>query len=358
MSIAITLTPPTVVDEVYALADLLAGLQAPPGVPAKLWNSALLGPLTEFLSRPGKRFRAQLTRLAWTLAGRADNPPSDLPLVVELLHAGSLIIDDIEDGSLQRRGRAALHRLIGLPAALNLGNWLYFWPLDLLKQMDLPAAVELAATRVCLEAVRVCHVGQALDLAARIGELHSSEVITVCRAISEQKTGALMGLAAELGATASGADADTVRALRTFGERVGVALQMLNDLSELTGTAGPLKHPEDLTQGRITWPWAWAAQRLPAAQFDALQVRGANLSAGTGDAAVLARSLLAALGPDPQRPIRQLLEHAFLDLTDAVGDHPALEVVRSELDRLTRYDSKSVPQPVSQAIFATNTGDR
>jgi geranylgeranyl pyrophosphate synthase len=358
MSVAINLTPPTVADESDGLADLLAGLQAPAGVPMKLWNSAFLGPLTEFLSRPGKRFRGQLTRLAWTLAGRTDSPPSELPLVVELLHAGSLIIDDIEDGSLQRRGRAALHRLIGLPAALNLGNWLSFWPLDLLKQMNLPAEVELAATRICLDAVRVCHVGQALDLAAHIGELHPSEVITVCRTISERKTGALMGLAAELGATASGADTDFVRALRTFGERVGVALQMLNDLSELSGTAGPLKHPEDLAHGRITWPWAWAAQRLPAGQFDALQVRGANLATGTGDAAVLARSLLAALGPDPQWPIRQLLEHAFLDLTDAVGDHPALEVVRSELDRLTQYDSKAVVRPVSQATLAPNRSDR
>ena len=314
-------------------------------MPDELWESSFLGPLTEFLSRPGKRLRGQLTRLAWTLAGRMNDPPAELPLVVELLHAGSLIIDDIEDGSLQRRGRAALHRMIGLPAALNLGNWLYFWPLELLAQMDLPAAAELAATRVCLGAVRTCHEGQALDLAARIGDLHPAEVISVCRVITERKTGALMGLAAELGGTAAGADADTVRALRTFGERVGVALQMLNDLSEPMGTAGPLKHPEDLTHGRITWPWAWAAQRLPAAQFDALQVRGANLAAGTGDAAVLASALIAALGPDPQRPIRQLIEHAFLDLTDAVGDHPALAVMRGELDRLARHDSDPAARP-------------
>jgi geranylgeranyl pyrophosphate synthase len=336
MPVALSLTPPAVADETDTLADLLAELVPPPDVPAKLWDSALLSPLTEFLSRPGKRFRGHLTRLAWVLAGRNDHPPAELPLVVELLHAGSLIIDDIEDGSLQRRGRSALHRLIGLPAALNLGNWLYFWPFELLKHMELPAAVELAATRVCLDAVRVCHEGQALDLAAGIGDLHPSEVISVCRAVSERKTGALMGMAAELGATAAGADAGTVCALRSFGERVGVALQMLNDLSELTGTAGPVKHPEDLVQGRITWPWAWAAERLPAAQFDALQVRGANLAAGTGDAAALARGLLAALGPDPRRPVRRLLDDAFDGLTDAVGPHPALAGVRAELDRLER----------------------
>ena len=354
MPVAHTLTQLTSTDDTHTLADLLVGLHPPSGVPAKLWDSALLGPLTEFLSRPGKRFRGQLTRLAWTLVGRNDTPPAELPLVVELLHAGSLIIDDIEDGSMQRRGRAALHRLIGLPAALNLGNWLYFWPFDLLRQMALPTTVELAATRLCLDAVRVCHEGQALDLSASIGELHPSEVISVCHAISERKTGALMGLAAELGATVAGTNADTARVLRTFGERVGMALQMLNDLSELTGTAGPLKHPEDLIHGRVTWPWAWAAQGLPATRFDALQVRGANLAAGTGDAAVLASSLLAALGADPQRPIRQLLEQAFQDLTDAVGDHPALAVVRAELYRLTRYDSETAASRATPPI----TGDR
>lgn len=339
MPLTLTRNAP-VAAEADVLPDLLSQLHPPPGVPAKLWDAAFLGPLREFLARPGRRFRGHLTHLAWTLVGRSDSPPPELSLVVELLHAGSLIIDDIEDGSLQRRGHAALHRVVGVPAALNLGNWLYFWPFELLKQLDLAPGTELAATRLCLEAVRVCHEGQALDLAARVGDLHPSDVITVCRAISERKTGVLMGMAAELGATVAAQDADTIPALRTFGERVGMALQMLNDLSELTGTAGPLKHPEDLTHGRVTWPWAWAAQRLTATQFDGLQVRGANMATGTGDAAVLATALLSALGPDPNRPIHQLLEQAFLDLREAVGDHAELAVVRSELDRLTRYDSK------------------
>jgi geranylgeranyl pyrophosphate synthase len=331
MPVARPLIPPAV-----SPADVLGRVTAPPGVPRFLWESALVGPVGEFLSRPGGQFRGRLVRLAWALTGRPDEPPPELLWVVELLHAGSLIVDDIEDGSVQRRGKAALHRLVGVPAALNMGNWLYFVPFDLLRTAGLPLAVELAATRLCLDAVRVCHEGQALDLTARIGDLHPSEVISVCRAIGERKTGALMGMAAELGATAAEADADTADALRQFGERVGVALQMLNDLGELTGAAGPVKHPEDLTHGRITWPWAWAAERLPAAQFDALQVRGANLTSGIGDAGVLARSLLAALGPDPRAPVRRLLASAFDDLADAVGTHPALDGVRDELDRLER----------------------
>jgi len=127
-----------------------------------------------------------------------------------------------------------------------------------------------------------------------------------------------------------------IAAVHTFGIRVGVGLQMQNDLGELTGVAGPIKHPEDLVHGRITWPWAWAAERLPAAKFDALQIRGAKLAAGSGDAAALARDLLAALGPDPVGPVRATLAEAYRDLAVAVGPHPELANVRVELDRLTR----------------------
>lgn len=307
---------------------------APEGVPQPLWESALVGPVREFLSRPGKRFRARLVELSWCAAGRADAPPAALPLVVELLHAGSLIVDDIQDGSRQRRGRAALHHLVGVPLALNTGNWLYFWPLSLIRGLNLPASAELELQRRIADTLRRCHEGQALDLAGRVGELHPADIRGVTLTISARKTGSLMALAAALGAVAAGADDETVNALVGFGERLGVGLQMQNDLSGLTGAAGPLKHPEDLVHGRVTWPWAWAAERLPAARFDALQMRGAKLAAGTGDAAALARDLLAALGDDPGRPVREWLAAAVADLAAAVPAGLALDAVRAEVARL------------------------
>lgn len=338
MPVAVAVTPlPTA--EVDPLVGLLQGVcAAPPGVPARLWESALAGPATEFLSRPGKQFRSRLVSMAWALAGRCDAAPPSLPLLVELLHAGSLIVDDIEDGSVQRRGCAALHRMVGLPVALNVGNWLYFKPISMLRDLKLTPAVELELHRLVVEAVRRCHEGQALDLTARIGDIHPSEVRGLVGLISEWKTGSLMALAAGIGASAAGAGEGVVGTLRTFGERVGVGLQMQNDLSELTGAAGPIKHPEDLLNGRVTWPWAWAAERLPAWTFDALQVRGARLSDGVGDAASLARDLRAALGPDPLRPVREWLSGAFDDLQAGVGAHPALDRMKAELLRLeTRY---------------------
>lgn len=331
--------PTTTTAELDWLSGLLDELgDCPERVPAELWEAALAGPLREFLTRPGKRFRGQLTRLAWALADRRDQPPAALEAVVELLHAGSLIVDDIEDDSVQRRGRATLHRLVGVPVALNAGNWLYFRALSLLQTVGLPCAAELELHRRANAAVLRCHEGQALDLTARVGELHPADLGIVARAISEWKTGSLMGLAAALGAVAAGAPARLVDAVSDYGVRLGVALQMQNDLSELTGAAGPLKHPEDLLHGRVTWPWAWAAERLPASAFDALQARGARLTQGTGDAAALARDLLAALGDDPQRPLRQWLSDALADLRVVVGEHPALVAFNQEIERLVhRY---------------------
>ena len=329
-----TAAPPLTADP---LAGLLQAAATPPaGVPRRAWVQSLAGPLREYLARPGKRFRGRLTAIAWRAAGRAGEPPPQLPLLVELLHAGSLVADDIEDGSVQRRGRAALHRLVGLPVALNAGNWLYFTPADLLAAAALPPATELRLHRAVAAAVRAGHEGQALDLSARAGDLHPADLAPVALAVSERKTGALMGLAARLGAEAAGAAPDAVESLAAFGVALGVGLQMLNDLAELTGAAGPLKHPEDLVHGRATWPWAWAAARLPGGAFDALQARGARLADGHGDAAALAGDLLAALGPDPARPASDWLADALAQLESAVPAGPALDELRSEVDRLAR----------------------
>ena len=335
--------PRTATDPLAALLDRVA--VPPPGVPRRVWVKSLVGPVREFLARPGKRFRGRLVTLAWHLAGRQDEPPAELPLLVELLHAGSLIVDDIEDESVQRRGRAALHRLVGLPVALNAGNWLYFWPLTLLGDIGLTPAVELRLHRATSAAIRQCHEGQALDLTARVGDLHPDDLHAVALAVSERKTGGLMGLAAELGAAAAGADGATVTAAAAFGVSLGVGLQMQNDLAELTGAAGPLKHPEDLVHGRVTWPWVWAAERLPAQAFDSLQVRGAKLTDGHGDAAALARDLLTALGPDPAAPVRDWLAATFADLSGIVHASPALDEVRDEIARLERkYAEHDAPK--------------
>jgi geranylgeranyl pyrophosphate synthase len=258
-------------------------------LPRSIWERALFEPAREFLSRPGKSFRAHAVAAGWRMGGGdPDAVPVELPLLVEILHAGSLIVDDIEDGSTTRRGAPALHRLFGVPVALNTGNWLYFWPSVLLGRLGLPPAVELALHHDVQETLLRCHEGQALDLAARVDGLAQAVIPEVVACTTARKTGALLRLAMRLGATAAGAPGARVDEVGEVGLGLGIALQQLDDLGGLRGRRE--KGHEDLSGRRPTWPWAWIAGIASPAHF-------ATLLAGLdGDLDVLARDLARTLG--------------------------------------------------------------
>ena len=102
------------------LAEAPEDLRAGGTLDPKYLATALIDPAHDILGRPGKEFRSRMLESCWTLAGgEPGKHPERLPLVVELLHAGSLVIDDIEDDSQTRRGEPALHRSYGVPLALN-----------------------------------------------------------------------------------------------------------------------------------------------------------------------------------------------------------------------------------------------
>ncbi|HEY6877456.1 MAG TPA: polyprenyl synthetase family protein [Polyangiales bacterium] len=222
--------------------------------PAQL-ERALYASARDFLARPGKAFRARMVERCHQLAGGTRAPREALD-AVELLHAGSLIIDDVQDDAEQRRGAPAMHRTLGTPRAINLGNWLYF---EALARLD---ALPHTLARSAHHCLARCHQGQALDLSLRVGELRRSDVAALVRFVSALKTGALLGFAAELGATTAGASPELVANLVTFGERVGVALQMLDDLGSIACEARFDKGREDLRGQRPTWVWAWASEAL------------------------------------------------------------------------------------------------
>lgn len=305
-------------------------------VPERIWNSSLLGPLLELLSRPGKEFRSRLVEVAYDVGRAHDSPrmPEQLPLIVEILHAGSLIIDDIEDDSKYRRGKAALHLVVGLPLALNAGNWLYFMPHSVLEQMQLPAAAELELRRVIERGVLRCHYGQALDLGARLGSLSQREVHDVVSLSTRLKTGSLLELAAELGAAAAGASPDLHRELAIFGRSYGVALQMLDDVSGLFEERRAHKGHEDLLNGRPTWPWAWLSRRLDELSYSRLQHRAREVERRDLHPEVLAKALREQLGTSPYRSIHQQLSQALARLEQHVDSHRKLDPLADEIERL------------------------
>jgi geranylgeranyl pyrophosphate synthase len=308
-------------------------------IPEHLWDAALVGPLTDFLGRPGKEFRARLVHLGWQLSGRSNAPPAELPLIIEALHSGSLIVDDIEDESNQRRGAPALHCRYGLPRALNAGNFLYFWALELLSRLGLPPITELALHRAFSRTLLACHQGQALDLSVDVTQLEQSEVLPTVSAVTRLKTGKLCELAAQMGALAAGASQSKAQAIAHFGRELGVGLQMLDDLGGIVSERRAHKGHEDLRHRRPTWPWAWAAGELDARAYAKVQKLGRAVSANGEHPETVASQLRAAVASHGRDQARARLAAALARLAEAVPEPRAILELEHELARLEKsYD--------------------
>ncbi len=305
-------------------------------IPSELSEAGLLGPLRDFLARPGKSLRARLVEAAWRLSGARDDPPGLLAAIVEVLHAGSLVIDDIEDEAMERRGRAALHRLYGVPRALNAGNWLYFWSELLLEQLGLDPARELMARRLLTRTILSCHQGQAIDLTARVTELGQSVVPGLVAEVTSLKTGSLVALAMRLGALAARAAPDCAQALECVGADLGTGLQMSDDLGSIASEPRWKKGREDLLGARATWPWAWLAAELDGASFNSLRDRArAVLATQTcpGDLAAAMRHQLGDLG---RKRIDTHLSSILSNLRAKVSDASLLDDFEMTVDLLRR----------------------
>lgn len=276
-------------------------------------EGVLLAPLREFLGRSGKQLRARFVAMAWQLAGGRGEPPAALPLALELLHAGSLIVDDVEDGAEERRGAPALHVSAGLPTALNAGNWLYFAALETLGALPIDDARAALALRRAHALLARCHEGQALDVGVRVAQVPQREVASLVRAISERKTGGLAALGASLAAICAGAPPPLEAALSRFGTALGVGLQMLDDTGAIASEDRRAKGEEDLRNGRATWAWAAMAEALDPPRYRRL--------VGKPDLDEMRRTL----GDRGRRLARRELQDALAGLRDATGPVRALE---------------------------------
>lgn len=251
----------------------LLGLQSGAAI-EDLIGPALLDPVKNITDRPGKRIRAQLVQAGFELAASFN---SSAPLfrrhcrrvaeIIEFIHAGSLVVDDIQDGSKMRRGKPALHRQYGLPVALNAGNWLYFWPFELIRAIGLPKDKEITLYRAYHQTLLRAHFGQALDVGVKIDSLEQGRIADVCVSAIELKTGALAGFAFASGGILAGASEGLLAKMSDFGNGFGVALQMFDDLGNLSERAEPVKRFEDLSLRRPSWVWACAARHFPRPAF-------------------------------------------------------------------------------------------
>ena len=298
--------------------------------------------LAHAVSRPGKEFRARMVEHAYAIAKEHAPIPSavaplahELPQILELIHAGSLVIDDVEDNALMRRGAPALHRLAGVPAAVNAGNFLYFLPIVLLSSLSVDPAVALTMHQRTARALLRCHHGQGLDLAVKVSEIAPSNIAEVVELTTALKTGSLMNLACALGALAGGADARVENALSVFGCEVGIALQMLDDLSGFLNPARLDKGIEDLTEQRATWAWKCASEAVDETTFRGWQQISRDLKVSGVGASTLLSSMKPHLESHRRTP-RKRLDAALDDLKNQLGTSSAIESFAHEIAALEK----------------------
>ena len=205
----------------------------------------------DWLAKAGKRWRPYLATCTWMAlqSERCDEPPRasedlrKLAVAIECFHKASLVHDDIEDGDEIRYGEKTLHAEVGVPVALNIGDFLLGEGYRLISELSIDPAVRVEMLRAASEGHLTLSRGQGRELlwARKPGPLSSLEVLDIFR----QKTAPAFEVALRLGAYLGGADAETHDVLRKYSESVGIAYQIKDDLEDYSGT-GDSNDLEDL----------------------------------------------------------------------------------------------------------------
>jgi len=247
------------------------------GATEQIIEDSLLLPLRDFLNRPSKKFRQELVFLACQMAVPDSKQKSGTyenkikcelgAQTVEAIHSASLIVDDIEDGSLIRRGHPTLHIQYGIPLALNAGNWLYFWSLMKISHLKLESDKESALLRDTIDIMLKAHIGQSIDIGICVDKIPQELVKEVCLSSISLKTGALMSLAMRVGGYIGGASSERIESLAQIGSTMGALLQTFDDIgnfsrSNLMSNSKNPKQYEDLILRRPSWIWAFASSEF------------------------------------------------------------------------------------------------
>ena len=221
-------------------------------------NKGVAEPIWEILDRGGKRWRPALFLLICEALSKSSEDCLDFAIIPEVIHNGTLIVDDIEDSSELRRGKPCTYRVFGVDIAVNAGNAMYYLPLLPLmeKKTEFPAETLRDVYEVYVQEMINLSLGQAMDITwhrgiANADALDEEDYLQMCA----YKTGTLARMSAKISAVLAGADKDLVEKLGRFAESIGVAFQMQDDVLDLTGKAFAEKKGgvgQDITEGKRT----------------------------------------------------------------------------------------------------------
>lgn len=281
----------------------------------------------------GKALRPALTLLSAQAAG--GDPALAVPaaVAVELVHNFSLLHDDVMDHDVERRHRPTAWTVFGVSAAILAGDALLTLAVEIARRDS--RSDRASDVVACLnDAVQRLIVGQSQDVDF---ERRTDVTLPECLEMVAGKTAALMRCASAVGAIAVGADPATVARLAEFGEHVGLAFQLVDDLLGIWGS------PE------VTGKPALADLRSRKKSVPVVAALDSGTEAG---------ALLAELYFQPQQPDQVDDEAALMAMADLVERAGARAWTEAEADRHIRQAEQflvdlAAPTAVTEALRAT-----
>lgn len=215
---------------------------------------AILQPYYYIVKIPGKQIRTKLAQAFNYWLKISPEKCQAVTEIVQMLHNSSLLIDDIEDNSLLRRGVPVAHHIFGVASTINSANYVYFLSLEKCLQLGDPQATTVF-TEQCLE----LHRGQGMEIYWRDNYICPSEedYITMVK----RKTGGLFGLAVRLMQLFSENKSDFSELIGTLG----LYFQIRDDYANLVlkEYTDNKSFAEDLTEGKFSFPIIHAIQKHP-----------------------------------------------------------------------------------------------
>jgi len=290
---------------------------------------ALIAGLEEFVLSGGKRLRPAFAYWGWRAVSSKDADAQMLLLfsALELLHASALVHDDVIDSSATRRGRptthmqlAALHRdrqwrgsadQFGTSAAILIGDLALVWADDIVAGVDLPHDARNRVRRVWADIRTEVLGGQYLDI---VSEASAAESIAAAMAVNTYKTASYtVSRPLQLGAAAAADRPDVQAIFHEFGNDLGIAFQLRDDVLGVFGDPAITGKPsgDDLRSGKRTVLLATAVELADKSDASAANLLRASVGTDLSDAKV--------------RELREVIER--------VG---ALAVVEDQIEALTR----------------------
>lgn len=274
-------------------------------------EETVAAPASHLARAGGKRLRPTLVLLAAQLGEGVNDAVRTAAVAVELTHLATLYHDDVMDSATLRRGAPAAQELWGNNVAILTGDLLFA------KASQLVASLGAEAVRIHAETFERLCLGQ---LHETIGPPPETDPVAHYLRVLADKTGSLIAASALYGAMFAGASPRDVRLMEAFGEKVGVAFQLADDVIDLqSDSATTGKTPgTDLREGVDTMPVLLLRQRAAAGTLDAAGTQILErLQQDLGDDGAL-RDVVAELRAHPVLQEARRMAHEWVD--DAVAE--------------------------------------